>query len=240
MELKEKQVNNNNNNINNNNKNKYVNKQEIKLDDYYEIRLSEEYNDTQEITDNYSSEDEDYEYDYQYAYTDESKNNTDESTFLFETDSDSEEKKLQNDADRLQEELNKPYKYTQKTHLSALYCISMFGWCLGGKLVPIGERQKPVIDLVAPILGGSLELCIHFIKQYQIRTDGTHRNKYINKSIWKYLQEEIYPKGVIHHKASDENYDKQDYVYNLFDINYKKFLLVTYIHIYLIEFVLNL
>ncbi len=26
--------------------------------------------------------------------------------------------------------------------------VASTGWCLGGKLVPIGERQKPVIDLV--------------------------------------------------------------------------------------------
>ncbi len=139
-------------------------------------------------------------------------------------------KKMQNDDDDyiLKEEIIKPYKHIQQTNLAALYIHSMYGWCLGDKLTPIGEHQFPVVDLMAPIIGLSLELCIHYVKQYQIRTDGTHRNKYINRKIYQKLISKLYTTGKIIHEPSDKPYEQQRHIYDLFNQNYQKFLLVKY------------
>eukprot|EP01084_Bolivina_argentea_P175269 303559_1 len=91
------------------------------------------------------------------------------------------------DDDMMEKEISKPYQHMQKTNLAALYITGKHGWCLGSTLTPIGEHQEPVVNLIAPIIGMNFELCIDYIRQLQIRTDGTRRNINIGKHIYNNL-----------------------------------------------------
>ncbi len=219
-------------------KNTKTNNENISVEEYHYQQLSDHAYDEKEITENI------HEYEYKYAYnsaiSDEyNKSDSDVSSnissqisvidLLLDHDDDDDAKmadnddvkdeKYDNDDDMLQKEIQKTYTHTQQVNLGALYIHSKHGWCLDGALVPIGERQQPVINLMVPMIALNLELSIHYIRQLQLRTDGTHRNKNIHYYMFNKFKQ-LYPQG-IKNRATQR-------MYNWIGMHYTDLFIVKY------------